>query len=148
MKERFRAPPTRSRPALLAAKVQFDKGKADARARRSAWVVEHGVETSTGRSRGCALPAVLLDAEDVRRGAEAARSAPSAKAFDALVADRRGDILLAQGKKRRGEGRLQEGLDKRWTTSVDYRRLIEAKLTALGVDPTSGRSGAAAPEQP
>jgi predicted negative regulator of RcsB-dependent stress response len=54
--------------------------------------------------------------------------------FNALAADRRGDILLAQGKKAEAKAQYEaayKGLDER----SDYRRIIEVKLNALGVDP-------------
>jgi predicted negative regulator of RcsB-dependent stress response len=54
--------------------------------------------------------------------------------FGALVADRRGDVLLAQGKP----DDAKAAYTKAWQTmdaKVDYRRLIEAKLTALGAAP-------------
>ena len=52
----------------------------------------------------------------------------------ALAADRRGDILLAQSKKAEAKAQYEaayKGLDER----SDYRRIIEVKLNALGVDP-------------
>ena len=48
--------------------------------------------------------------------------------------DRRGDVLLAQGKK----DDAKTAYMKAWQAmdpKVDYRRLIEAKLTALGASP-------------
>ena len=56
------------------------------------------------------------------------------KDFAALAADRRGDVLLAQGKKNEAKSEYQaayKGLDER----AEYRRLVEVKLNALGVDP-------------
>ena len=64
------------------------------------------------------------------------------KEFEALVADRRGDILLAQGKKDDAKAAYQ----KAWTamdSKVDYRRLVEAKLTALGAAPDADKPKAA-----
>jgi predicted negative regulator of RcsB-dependent stress response len=61
-------------------------------------------------------------------------SAPMPKDFAPLAADRSGDILLAQGKKTEAKAQYQsayKGLDER----SDYRRIIEIKLNALGVDP-------------
>ena len=61
-------------------------------------------------------------------------AAPLPKDFVPLAADRRGDILLAQGKKAEAKTQYEaayKGLDER----SDYRRIIEVKLNALGVDP-------------
>ena len=60
------------------------------------------------------------------------------KDFAALADDRRGDILLAQGKKNEAKAEYQKaykGLAERF----DYRRLVEVKLNALGVDPSEGK---------
>jgi predicted negative regulator of RcsB-dependent stress response len=55
-----------------------------------------------------------------------------------LVADRRGDILMAQGKK--AEARTEyEKAYKELDELAEYRRLVEVKLNALGVDPTAGQ---------
>jgi hypothetical protein len=54
--------------------------------------------------------------------------------FQALAADRRGDILMAQGKAEEAKAAYA----KAWAAmdaKVDYRRVVEAKLNVLGVDP-------------
>jgi predicted negative regulator of RcsB-dependent stress response len=69
--------------------------------------------------------------------------AATAKEFEALVADRRGDVLLAQGKKDEAKAaytRAWQAMDAR----VEYRRLIDAKLTALGAAPAAAASAASA----
>ena len=56
------------------------------------------------------------------------------KDFAPLASDRRGDILLLQGKKAEAKAEYEKaykGLDER----TEYRRLVEVKLNALGVDP-------------
>ena len=61
-------------------------------------------------------------------------AAPLPKDFVPLAADRRGDVLLAQGTKAEATTQYEaayKGLDER----SDYRRIIEVKLNALGVDP-------------
>lgn len=57
-------------------------------------------------------------------------------AFLALVAERRGDILLAQGKQDEARQSYQQAYDAAKETD-DHRRLVEAKLNALGVNPAS-----------
>ena len=63
--------------------------------------------------------------------------------FAALAADRRGDILLAQGKPAEAKAAYQ----KAWESidpKVDYRRVIEAKLNVAGVAPAAGAAPASA----
>jgi predicted negative regulator of RcsB-dependent stress response len=56
--------------------------------------------------------------------------------FDALIADRRGDILVAQGKKAEAVAAYRSAY-KALDEKVDYRRLVDAKLTALGAAPAA-----------
>jgi len=64
--------------------------------------------------------------------------------FVALADDRRGDVLLAQGKGDQAKAAYQ----KAWAAmdaKLDYRRLVEAKLNVLGAAPAAtGASGVAA----
>ena len=84
---------------------------------------------------------VLLDAKQFD---EALKQLDAAKAptFVALVADRRGDVLLAQGKPDAAKAAYQAAyaaMDEK----VDYRRLLDAKLTALGAAPVVPGAAAA-----
>jgi len=54
--------------------------------------------------------------------------------FAGLRADRRGDILLAQGKKPEALEQYQKAF-KLFDETTDYRRLVLVKLNTLGVDP-------------
>jgi predicted negative regulator of RcsB-dependent stress response len=54
--------------------------------------------------------------------------------FAALQADRRGDILLAQGKKPEAKEQYLKAF-KLFDDRTDYRRLVMVKLNSLGVDP-------------
>jgi predicted negative regulator of RcsB-dependent stress response len=62
--------------------------------------------------------------------------APVPKSFEPLVADRRGDVFMAQGKTEEAKAQYQaawRGLSDR----AEYRRLGEVKLASLGVPVTS-----------
>jgi predicted negative regulator of RcsB-dependent stress response len=50
------------------------------------------------------------------------------------VADRRGDILLGQGKTDEAKVAYKKAWDS-MDAKVEYRRLIDAKLTSLGAPP-------------
>jgi predicted negative regulator of RcsB-dependent stress response len=65
--------------------------------------------------------------------------------YEALVADRRGDVLLAQGKKADAVAAYQAAF-KAMDRKLDYRSLIEGKLVALGAAPVE--EAAAAASQP
>jgi predicted negative regulator of RcsB-dependent stress response len=53
--------------------------------------------------------------------------------FAGLSADRRGDILLLQGKKDEARSEYTRAW-KAFGAGTEYRALVEVKLTALGVD--------------
>jgi predicted negative regulator of RcsB-dependent stress response len=63
--------------------------------------------------------------------------------FMALANDRKGDVLLAQGKKDEAAKAYQVAWQAMDAT-VDYRRFIEGKLTALGSPPTPASTKAVA----
>jgi len=58
--------------------------------------------------------------------------------FAALQADRRGDILLAQGKKPEAKEQYLKAF-KAFDEHSDYRRLVLVKLNTLGVDPLAAK---------
>ena len=70
---------------------------------------------------------------------------PEAEQQDDVVAlpDRRGDVLLAQGKKDEAKAAYAQAW-KAMDARVEYRRLIDAKLTALGAPPSAASAPAAA----
>jgi predicted negative regulator of RcsB-dependent stress response len=57
-----------------------------------------------------------------------------------LGADRRGDVLVAQGRSADAVAAYQSAW-KELPESLDYRRLVEAKLTALGAAPAASGAG-------
>ena len=118
---------------LLTAKVQFDKGQADAALATLAWVEANAVEVEYQTIARLRAAAVLLDQKKYD-GALKQLDAVTAPDFSALVDDRRGDVLLAQGK----QDEAKAAYTKAWKAmdpKVDYRRLIDAKLVALGAAP-------------
>ena len=140
LKERYARTAVAQQGALLAARVQFDKGQTDAAKASLAWVAEQGDEElrTIARLRLAALQAEAKQYDEALKTLAAA----SAGGFEALVEDRRGDILIAQGKKAEALVAYQAAY-KAMGEKVDYRRLIEAKLTALGAPPAVAASGAA-----
>jgi predicted negative regulator of RcsB-dependent stress response len=134
MKERFPRTAYTQQGGLLAAKVQFEKGKADAALETLAWVAANASEPEYQTMARLRAAGVLLDQkkyDDALKQLDGA-TAPD---FAALVADRRGDVLLAQGKKDDAKASYSKAW-KAMDAKVDYRRLIDAKLTSLGASPS------------
>lgn len=133
LKERYEGVAFVEQAGLLAAELQFDKGRADDAAQTLQWVADNGDQQEYRTAARLRLAAVLLQQKKYDEALKQLDAA-DAPAFAALVADRRGDVLLAQGKPDEAKAaytRAWEGLG----AEVEYRRLVEAKLTALGASP-------------
>jgi len=127
--------------ALLAAKTEADKGDTANAIADLQWVAQNGNDENAAVAH-LRLAGLLADAkkyDDALK--ELALVKPAS--FAALVADRRGDIALAQGQKDAAvkDWKLAyEGLPE----TAQYRILVQAKLTAQGAAPAaSAASGAA-----
>ena len=144
LKDRYGRTVFAEQGGLLAARVQFDKGQADAAKASLAWVADTASEDGYRSVARLRLAGLQLDAKQYDAALKTL-DADSAKPFAALVADRRGDVLLAQGKTAEARSAYQAAW-KAMGDKVDYRRLIEAKLTALGTppEPAVPAAGAAA----
>ena len=133
MKERFGRTAYAEQAALLAARIYHDKGNLDAAKGALAWVAGKASDDGYQAVARLRLSGILFEAKAYDEALQQL-TAPMPSDFNALAADRRGDILLAQGKKAEAKAQYEaayKGLDER----SDYRRIIEVKLNALGVDP-------------
>jgi predicted negative regulator of RcsB-dependent stress response len=146
LKERFPRTTYTEHAALLAARVQADKGQTDAALATLSWASDNGGDDELRcvahlRAAGLLMERKQYDA--ALSQLDTAAQSKGAKEFEALLNDRRGDVLLAQGK--RDEARKAfEAAYKAIDEKLEYRRLIDAKLTALGAAPVvAGASEAA-----
>src|SRR6187431_1154039 len=101
LKERFPRTAYAQQGALLTAKVQADKGQTDAALTTLAWVSENAGEDEIRTVARLRAAGLLLDKKQYDAALaqlDAAAQGKGAQAFEGLVADRRGDVLLAQGK--------------------------------------------------
>lgn len=130
LKERYPGTAFAEQGGLLAAKVQADKGDNDAARASLGWVAEHAVETEYRTVAKLRLAGVLMEARQYDEALQTLDSA-AAPAFEALIADRRGDVLLAMGRKDDAKAAYEKARGA-MDSGVEYRRLIEAKLAALG----------------
>ena len=133
MKERFGRTAYAEQAALLAARIYHDKGNLDAAKGALAWVAGKASDDGYQAVARLRLSGMLFEAKAYDEALQQL-TAPMPSDFNALAADRRGDILLAQGKTAEAKAQYEaayKGLDER----SDYRRIIEVKLNALGVDP-------------
>ncbi len=133
LKERYPGTAYAEQGGLLTAKTQFDKGQIDKARGSLEWVADKAAQPEYQAIARLRLAGILLDEKKYDEALKQV-DAVSAKEFEALAADRRGDILLAQGKKDDAKAAYQRAW-KAMDPGVEYRRLIDAKLTALGAAP-------------
>jgi len=131
--------------ALLAAKALFDHGKsADGKAALT-WAA--GQANNDGlRALARLRLAGVLAGEKSYDAALQQLSGNFPPAFAALAADRRGDVLLLQGKKEQAAveyGKAYQGLGLPGADAGNYRSVVADKLTALGINPGAGAAAAA-----
>jgi predicted negative regulator of RcsB-dependent stress response len=148
MRERFPRTAFAQQAALLAARVLEEKGNAQGAKGPLTWVAENSSDEGYQAVARLRLAALLVESKSYDEALKqlAANFPPE---FEALAADRRGDVYNLQGKKAEAKAeylKAFKGLDER----SDMRRLVEVKLTALGVDvheiapaPASTASGVA-----
>jgi predicted negative regulator of RcsB-dependent stress response len=141
MKDRYPRATFTQQGGLLAARVAAEKGQYDAAKASLAWVADNAGEAEYRAIARLRLAGLLLDTAKYEEALKQLDAVDSPQ-FAALVADRRGDVLLAQGKNAEAQAAYQ----KAWSAmdpKTDYRRLIEAKLNLLGVQPAAGAASAA-----
>ena len=115
--------------------MQADKGQADAARASLGWVADNASDDALRTIARLRLAGLLLEAKQPDAALKALEPAP-APGFEALQADRRGDVLMALGKPDEAKAAYQaawQGMEDR----LDYRRLADAKLTALGAAPAA-----------
>lgn len=140
MKDKFGGTAYAQQAGLLVGKVLYDKGSIDPAKAALTWVAEKSSDDGYQAVARLRLAGVLLDAK-AYDDALKQLSGSFPKDFEPLAADRRGDIFAAQGKKTEAVAEYTKafkGLDDR----ADYRRLVEVKLSALGVDPLAASTPA------
>ena len=116
---------------LLAAKVFTDKGKPEQARTALQWVAQDASDDGYQAIARLRLASVLVDTKAYDDALKQLSDMP--KEFEALAADRRGDIYNLQGKKDQAKAEYL----KAWPgfpVDSEYRTLLEVKLTALGVD--------------
>lgn len=142
LKERYPKTVFAQQAGLAAAKVQFTQGDVDAAKASLGWVAENAIEEEYRTLARLRLAAVLVSTKQYDEALKQLDAA-TAPAFAGLVADRRGDVLLAAGKP----AEARAAYELAWKTidpQSEIRRLLEAKLVSLGVAPAEAAAASAA----
>lgn len=137
MKERYPRATFTQQAGLVAARVAAEKGQYDASIASLAWVADKAGENEYRSIARLRLAGLLLDTKKYEEALKQLDAVDGGPEFAALAADRRGDVLLTEGKS----AEAQAAYLKAWTAmdpKLDYRRIVEAKLNLLGVQPAAG----------
>ncbi len=141
MKDRFGGTLYAQQAGLLGAKALYEKGNLDAARAALTGVANNASDEGYQAIAKLRLAGLLLEKKSYDEALQQL-SGTFAKDFAALADDRRGDIFSAQGKKSEAKAEYQKafkGLNER----VEFRRLVEVKLNALGFDSSEGKTPAA-----
>jgi predicted negative regulator of RcsB-dependent stress response len=133
MKDKFGRTTYAQQAGMLAAKTFIENGNTDAAKAALAWVADKASDDAYQAVARLRLASVLVQAKAYDEALKQL-SGEFPKSFEGLVADRRGDVYNLQGKKAEAKAeyiKAYKGSDER----AEYRRLVEVKLSALGVDP-------------
>jgi predicted negative regulator of RcsB-dependent stress response len=130
MQSRFNASAYAQMSALVAAKAAFEANDTDTAEKQLQWVVDHARDAEYKAIASIRLAGLLLDAGTYDVALKLLASDFPVQ-FAGAVADRKGDILVAQGKRDEARAAYQLALDKTDPRSPGYQ-LIQLKLDAIG----------------
>ena len=116
--------------ALLAARAQWEARDAAAAKASLRWAAEQARDEEFRHLARVRLAGLLLDEKDYDAGLKLLEQAPSER-FAAQYADRRGDLLAAQGKRDEARAAYQQAFGKLDERSP-LREVVRLKLDALG----------------
>jgi len=147
IKDKFGSTTYANQAAFLVAKVYYEKAQATKAEDALRWVIKSSSEQGYGSLARLRLAGLLIE----RKAFGDARTVLTEKVtpeFEPLVEDRLGDIDVIENNKDSSQAhylKAWKGLDER----APYRKYVEAKLNAMGVDPSAeaaNSSNAAAPK--
>lgn len=143
MKDKFGGTAQAQQAALVAAKVHATAGRSDAARAALKWVAEEASDEGYRALARLRLAGLLLDAKLYDEALQQLASGFPTE-FSALVADRRGDVYLSQGKKAEAGAEYLKAF-KAMDAGNTYRSVIDIKLASLGLSSEGGtgaKSGA------
>ncbi|PCE24382.1 tetratricopeptide repeat protein [Burkholderia ubonensis] len=131
MEDKYSGTPYAQMTALAAAKVLYAAGDAAGAKTQLQWAVDHAKDDEYKQIAKLRLASLLLDEKAYDAGLALLSGTPI-DAFKGLVADRRGDLLAAQGKADDARTAYKLALDSLPKEDMSARQLVQFKLDALG----------------
>ncbi|HWP17494.1 MAG TPA: tetratricopeptide repeat protein [Burkholderiaceae bacterium] len=141
LRERYPRTAYAGQAGLLAANTLQAKGQTDQAREALKWVAEQAKQEEYRALARLRLAGLLIDAGSHDEALRLLDGLPPA--FAGLVADRRGDALMAKGDKAAAQAEYEKAY-KALPESQDLRQIVLAKLTALGAAPAPEAAASAA----
>jgi predicted negative regulator of RcsB-dependent stress response len=131
MEDKFGGTAYAQMSALSAAKSLYAAGDAAGAKAQLQWAIDHAKDDEYKQIAKLRMALILLDEKSYDAGLKLLADAPL-DAFKGVVADRRGDLLAAQGKREDARAAYKTALDSLPKNDAATRQLIEFKLDSLG----------------
>ena len=138
MKERYASATYTQQAALALARQASDKGENATAKAALQWVVDKSGDEGYASIARLRLANMFFDAKDYAQSLVLLDGVKD-EAFAALVADRKGDIFAVQDKRSEAKAAYLQAYQKLEERS-QYRRVVQVKLNALGVDPEASNA--------
>ncbi len=136
MKDRFSSTAFAQQAGLLVAKQYYELGNMEAAKSALGWVAEKSSDPGYQAVAKLRWAGILIETKAFDDALKILGGSFPVN-FDALVADRKGDLFLVQGKKSQAVDEFTKAY-RLFDERTEYRRLVEVKLNSLGVDPRAG----------
>jgi predicted negative regulator of RcsB-dependent stress response len=132
MKDKFSGTTYAQQSGLLVARQYVKLGKPEAAKSALTWVAEQSSDVGYQSLARLRLAAISMESKLFDEALKLLNMSYPAS-FEALVADRKGDVFMLQGEKAKALAEYDKAY-RLFDTRTEYRRLVEVKLNALGVD--------------
>lgn len=133
LQQKYSATTLAAQAGLLVGKTRIDRADIEGAKKSLQWVADSAADEGLKALARLRLAAVLMN-EKLFDQALVQLSASFPPDFDAVIADRKGDIYVLQEKTKEAIEQYTIAYQT-LNDSLDYRRLVEVKLNALGVNP-------------
>lgn len=128
--EKYPSTPYAARAALLAAKANYAAKDVDSAVSQTEWAYKNATEESVKSLAQLQLAGLKFEQKKYDDALKLVNEKHEAS-FDALFADLKGDILVAQGNKAEAKSAYEEAV-KKFEFGSRYARYTQHKLEALG----------------
>jgi predicted negative regulator of RcsB-dependent stress response len=131
MEDRYNRTAYAQMTALGAAKALYGAGDEAGAKAQLQWAIDHAKDDEFKQIAKVRMASLLLDDKAYDQGL-ALLAEPQSDAFKGIVADGRGDLLAAQGKRDDARAAYKLALDSLSKNDSSARQLIQFKLDAMG----------------